>query len=68
MDDKNLNKIRHYEATWKTFFNWLHSKGVKSDPYEGTILKYPEEKPSPKNLPYQDFGMYTKSNKNKEIT
>lgn len=67
MEDKNLTKIRYYKGTWKNFFDWLASKGAKPDPYEGTILKYPVEKPSPKNLPYQDFGTFSKSDKNKEI-
>lgn len=67
MEDKNLKDIRFYHGTWKKFWDYFKEKGVKPDPYEGTILKYPEEKPSPKNLPYQDFGTFTKSHKNEEI-
>jgi hypothetical protein len=67
MEDKNLEDIRHYKGTWKKFADFFKSKGVSLDPYEGTILKYPEVKKSPKNLPYQDFGTFTKSDKNEEI-
>ena len=67
MEDKNLKDIRYYKGTWKKFFDYFKSKGVAPDPYKGTILKYPEEKPSLTNLPYQDFGTFTKSQKNDEI-
>jgi hypothetical protein len=66
--DKDLEKIRYFHGTWDNFFNFWKKRGVESDPYKGTILKHPEEKiQKDSTLPYQDFGTYDKSKRNKLI-
>jgi hypothetical protein len=66
--DKDLEAIRHYKGTWKNFFDFWKKRGVSSDPYKGTLLKHPEEKEQKESeLPYQDFGTYKKSLKNKLV-
>jgi hypothetical protein len=67
-NDKDLEKIRYYKGTWKNFFDFWKKRGVETDPYKGTILKYPEErKQEDSTLPIQDFGTYKKAKQNKLI-
>jgi hypothetical protein len=66
--DTDLEKIRYYQGTWKNFFSYWKKRGVSPDPYKGSILKYPEKKEQEEStLPYQDFGTYKKSLKNKLV-
>jgi hypothetical protein len=66
--DKDLEKIRYYHGTWDNFFNFWKKRGVSTDPYKGTILKYPTTKKQKEStLPIQDFGTYDKSKQNKLI-
>jgi len=67
-EDKNLEDIRYFRSNWQNFFDFWKSRGVEADPYKDTILKYPKEKKQKENtLPYQDFGIYDRSSKNKLI-
>ena len=63
--DPNLEKIRYYKGTWKNFFDYWNKRGVETDPYKGTELKYPNEKIDNGNAPHQDFGTYDKKKMNK---
>jgi hypothetical protein len=63
--DPNLEKIRYYRGTWKNFFDYWNKRGVETDPYKGTVLKYPNEKIDNGNAPHQDFGTYDKKKMNK---
>jgi hypothetical protein len=63
--DPDLEKIRYYKGTWKNFFDYWNKRGVKTDPYKGTVLKYPNEKVDNGNAPHQDFGTYDKKKLNK---
>jgi hypothetical protein len=65
--DPNLEKIRYFQSTWKNFFDYWKSRGVEADPYKDTVLKYPQESKEQKksSLPYQDFGIYDRSEKNR---
>ena len=63
--DSDLEKIRYYKGTWKNFFDYWNKRGVETDPYKGTVLKYPEEKIDNGNAPHQDFGTYDKKKANK---
>jgi len=66
--DKNLEDIRYYRGTWKTFFDYWKHRGVKPDPYKGKTLTYPTSKTQEKStLPIQDFGTYDKSEMNRII-
>jgi hypothetical protein len=66
--DKDLEKIRYYHGTWDNFFNYWKKRGVETDPYKGSILKHPTNKKQKEStLPYQDFGTYDKSKRNKLI-
>jgi hypothetical protein len=65
-EDKDLEKIRYFKSTWDDFFNFWKKRGVETDPYKGTILKYPKDKiQKDSTLPYQDFGTFAKSKENK---
>lgn len=63
--DSDLEKIRYYRGTWKNFFDYWNKRGVETDPYKGTILKYPKKKIDGDNSPIQDFGTYDKAKENK---
>jgi hypothetical protein len=64
-EDPNLAKIRYYQGTFRNFFDYWKARGVKPDPYEGVELTHPERKIQNRaTLPYQDFGTFTKSEKN----
>jgi hypothetical protein len=63
--DSDLETIRYYKGTWKNFFDYWNKRGVKTDPYKGTVLKYPKEKIDNGNAPHQDFGTYDKKKMNK---
>jgi hypothetical protein len=67
-EDKDLANIRYYHGTWDGFFNYWKKRGVTPDPYKGTFFKYPNDsKQRESTLPYQDFGTYKKSAKNKLV-
>ena len=63
--DSDLEKIRYFSGTWKNFFDYWNKRGVETDPYKGTVLKYPTEKVDNGNSPHQDFGTYDKKKANK---
>jgi hypothetical protein len=63
--DSDLEKIRYYKGTWKNFFDYWKKRGVETDPYKGTVLKYPQKKVDGSNSPHQDFGTYDKNKSNK---
>lgn len=66
--DKDLETIRYYHGTWKNFFDYWKKRGVETDPYKGVELIHPKKKTQEKStLPYQDFGTYDKSDKNRVI-
>lgn len=65
-EDPNLAKIRYFHSDFQDFFTYWKKRGVKVDPYEGVELTHPEKKIQNTNtLPYQDFGTFTKTEKNK---
>lgn len=63
--DSDLETIRYYKGTWKNFFDYWNKRGVETDPYKGTVLKYPEKKIDGGSTPHQDFGTYDKKKANK---
>lgn len=63
----DLEKIRYYRGTWKNFFDYWNKRGVETDPYKGTVLKYPDTKVDGSNAPIQDFGTYDKSKINSRL-
>ena len=65
-EDPNLAAIRYYHSTFKNFFDYWKGRGVEADPYKGVELTHPVKRIQDKStLPYQDFGTYEKSKKNK---
>jgi hypothetical protein len=67
--NSDLEKIRYYHGTWKNFFDYWKSRGVKVDPYEGEEMIHPYKgAKSGSKLPIQDFHTYDKAEMNNRIS